>query len=259
MKNIYSNFCEITKMTYLILAFGLSLATVVFGQNRHRIHENLANDASLQLPDFYFSNIISEFELHNGEVIRGTVIRSVPESYYQVKLYNNRVIIILVSDVKSMIKVPSDIRERKFSIDYEFILSRNFQKRFLELGTGLSLGLGYDFGKDLKYSFRIDYNLGEHSTAGVEEIEREVIISYLFGYKMNRLSRISQVFYFGFSHSLINKELHPTFMATGRVELPIRLFKTGQLVPSFSAYQALNKSDRIRNGFFIYGLAYRFF
>ncbi len=259
MKNIYLNFCEITKKTYLILAFGLSLATVVFGQNRHHIHENLANDASLQLPDFYFSSIISEFELHDGEVIRGTVIRSVPESYYKVKLNNNRVIIILISDVKSMTKVPSDIREKKFTTDLGFIVSSSFPKRSTELGTGFSFGLGYDIGKDLKYSFRIDYNLREYSPSRVEEIESDAIISYLFGYKMNRLSRVSQVFYFGFSHSLANKELHPTFMATSRVELPIRLLKTGQLVPSFSVYQALNKSDRIRNGFILYGLAFRFF
>lgn len=204
--------------------------------------------------------IISEFKLKNGDVIRGKVKRMVNNEYYEVRLPNKTTVTLYESQIETKKKVLPDIRENSAAIYFGPAL---FSKPIPQVRSTLAggfFGLSYDFGRSLAYSVTGDLGLGAPITTNNTLFEGQSILTSTFalGYRHNRLEKVGQSYFVGFSGDFSDYAL--TLSAVGRFELPITVGNFTQIVPFYSLHVPLASVDENRHPIFsFFGVQLKFY
>lgn len=241
--------CYAKTFKVLILIMGLT----IFGD----IHAQFST-----LPH-HTSGVLTEVTLNNGETLRGKVIRVVPGSYIEIRFPNKQNSIIKMSDIKHSKSVLSNITENSFSVSIGANALSSFPPTSSDLMVLGLVGISFDFGKNLKYSFMIDHTQGGLVT---EEpfFNNEYMatsFAFAFGYKHNRNKKIGQSYFIGLRRFSVNDDnVSNVGYLTHRFELPITFRDNQQIIP-FIEYNHLPSVD-VENSVkhvIMAGFVYRFY
>ncbi|MCH8555448.1 MAG: hypothetical protein LAT76_09835 [Schleiferiaceae bacterium] len=245
-----------------LFVFTLIQFSPVFGQR------GPINDAGNFVPDVVVL-LASEFELKDGRLIRGKVVRTVPHTSYDVKLHTGEIITLLEEEIAFKQKVLTDIREIGTAQHFGLaspILSTT--------GLVFSFGLSHDFGPGRKYSILFDENIATLYNPILNTSEFWARSSLLFGYKRNRTNTWSQVFYGGLTRGFESIEsiwtnnylpgqnesrVSVNWMVTARVELPLKIAGKYQLAPHLTYSLPFTNRSNAMESYLLFGVALRLF
>ncbi|MCC5918220.1 MAG: hypothetical protein JJU02_12950 [Cryomorphaceae bacterium] len=150
--------------------------------------------------DAYDDYTISEFELADGQVFRGRVIRVSPDNYYEIRQPRYGTRIIYESDVVRKSKVLPDMRDNWRHFDLGMDLLSQISS-FGESITGLySFNFGIEFGKSNQWHLTYGFGMGSvlfwQEPDFDDDQHREEFNTGNFqigaGYKFNRMEKFSQ-------------------------------------------------------------------
>jgi translation initiation factor IF-1 len=206
------------------------------------------------------SFIISQFDLKNGQQVRGSVIRIVHNTYYDIKLANGSIRTIREEEIAEKQKVVPDIRENShfsdFGIGGASLIRSNeqFTALFFQLGTAK------EFGKNKEFYVALENGFGRTFWIS-DDFDGEMMASNYWGrlglgYHFNRLSKFNQSLSAGGAW-YFNDKFNDQFLFI-QADFPIQLSPNLLIVPQITYFTPLDGYD-INDSMLLMGIRLRFY
>ncbi|MCC5918222.1 MAG: hypothetical protein JJU02_12960 [Cryomorphaceae bacterium] len=205
--------------------------------------------------------IISEFELDDNRIIRGRVVRMVPNQYYDVRLANRKIMRVWERNVVKKHKTTPDMRENHRFYDIGLAGLTSMVNMGNSLSGFITLRPSYEFGKKKQFHAFYGFGFGTHLTGELPPFsteQREILSTGLiqagFGYTANRMEKYSQSFNLGASYFYGGYSNVFGFL---EVNFPINIHPNALLVPWFSYQHPIREG--IDEPMFFFGFKLRLY
>ncbi len=203
---------------------------------------------------------ISQFDLKNGDQVRGFVVRMVFNTYYEVQLGNGDIVIVREEDIAKKKKVKPDMRENK--VYYELGIAGSSMIRQNEDFTALFLhgSFAKEFGRDNKFFASLEVASGRifwNSDDFTGDINRPNNFGKVgLGYNFNRMETFSQAFSIGGLMYYREGDYYPYLYF--QCEFPIKI-KPNTLITPYVTYLTPFDGFDYGNSLYLAGLKFRFY